>query len=240
MPDLLQFFLNIDLIWLVAILIAIVVVILLRAWQVQAQRQSFGYNVYTAESLSKRMLRWAGITLGALVVVGGVYFWRLSTTPPSAPLPTPIPTTPLPSLEGHELVIPRLDVRTTIIEAPIVDNDWDISTLTDQVAHLAGTAYPGQAGNTVMVGHITIPDAGWGPFQELETLVIGDEVFIRHGLQEYRYEVFDIRVIPPTDVTIAYATEDTRLTLITCTTWDDLTETYTERFAVTARLIDTP
>jgi LPXTG-site transpeptidase (sortase) family protein len=240
MANILQFFLNLDPLWLVALLIGVVVVILLRARQVWADRQSFGYNIYTAESLSKRLLRWAMIGAFLLIIISGFYIWRLSTTPNIANVPTPTAEPTAPSLEGMELVIPRLDVRTPIIEAPIVENDWDISLLTSEVAHLAGTAYPGQDGNTVLVGHITIPDAGWGPFQELETLEIGDEVFVRRGLTELRYEVFDIQKVPPTSVDIAYPTDDTRLTLITCTTWDYALETYAERFAVMARLVDAP
>src|SRR5688500_7499245 len=121
MPDLLRLILNLDPLWLVAILIGIVVVILIRAWQVQAQRQSFGYNLYTAESVVNRLVRCAGIGLLLVIAASAVYVWRLSTSPTLVEVPAP-PPAPSPSLEGMELVITKLDVRTTIIEAPIKEN----------------------------------------------------------------------------------------------------------------------
>lgn len=240
MSGVLELLLHLNPLWIVGVLVGIIFVMLLRARQIWSARRAFGYDVYTADSLRQRLQRWAMISIGVLVAISALYFWRLSASTGRRPNPTAIPPTATPPLEALQLVIPRLAVETSIIEAPIVENDWDISTLTTEVAHLAGTAYPGQAGNSVLVGHITIPNAGWGPFQELDTLEIGDQVFIRYGHEEYSYEVFDIRSVPPTSVEVAYTTDDTRLTLLTCTTWDDLLETYTERLAVAAKPIENP
>ena len=123
-----------------------------------------------------------------------------------------------------------------MIEAPFVARQWDISRLKDEVAHLAGTAYPGEPGNAVLAGHITIPGAGWGPFQELETLQPGDRIFIERGGAEYVYVVSEKKVVEPEAVEVAYPTPDTRLTLITCTGWDALFQAYSQRIVVVALL----
>jgi len=43
--------------------------------------------------------------------------------------------------------------------------------------------------------------------------------------------------VEPTDVWVAYPTDDDRLTLITCAGWSDETEEYTERIVVVASLV---
>jgi sortase A len=136
------------------------------------------------------------------------------------------------------LLIPRLAVETNMIEVPYVGQQWDISRLRGEAAHLEGTAYPGEPGNIVLAGHITIPDAGWGPFKDLHTLTPGDRVFIEQGAATYVYVVSEVKEIDPTDVQVAYPTTDNRLTLITCTGWSDILEDYTQRVVVVAEMLE--
>ena len=103
--------------------------------------------------------------------------------------------------------------------------------------YFEGWYYPGQPGNAVLAGHVTIPDAGWGPFKDLETLQAGDRIFFEDGDKVYMYEVTDQMFVEPTDVWVAYPTDDTRLTLITCAGWSDEVEEYTQRIVVVAMLV---
>jgi LPXTG-site transpeptidase (sortase) family protein len=216
------------------LLIGVAAVFLVRARQVWNHRRAFGYSVYSAYTLRQRLVRLSLIALGALAVVGGGYLWLRGGQPTS----DGGSAAALPAIDQQpaRLFIPRLAVEAEIIEAPFVARQWDISQLRGEVAHLAGTAFPGDPGNAVLAGHITIPGAGWGPFQELDTLAGGDRVFIERGDATYVYEVFENRVVAPNAVEVAFPTEDDRLTLITCTDWDATLESYAARIVVVARL----
>lgn len=226
---------------LAGIAAGVVVLLVLRANQVWRYRQTYGYDTYTADQIRRRLLRW-GLAASAVTILIAVTVWvRIQMPEPetvaevlSGPVITPTPQ----PVEHMSLLIPSLGLESQLEQAPIVGRQWDVTKLRENVAHLEGTAYPGEPGNTVLAGHITIPDAGWGPFQELETLEIGHLVFIRIGETEtYTYEVVDEFVVPGTAIEIAYPTEDERLTLITCTGWNGDLETYTDRFVVVARRV---
>lgn len=219
------------------LLLGLSILLIIRSRQVWSNRRALGYDVYTAQTTRSRLLRWAVVGVLVVAVVLGVYYWRSLNAPDDEPPAVTAITENGQTVETH-LLIPRLAVNTTMIEAPIVGNYWDISRLTDQVAHLAGTSYPGEDGNTVLAGHITIPDAGWGPFQNLETLENGDRVFVEQGAETYVYVVTETRSVGPSDVDIAFPTDDERLTLITCANWDDLVDDYTERFVVIASRLE--
>jgi LPXTG-site transpeptidase (sortase) family protein len=218
---------------LVGLLAGITTLLLLRAGQVWRHRRAYGYNVYTADTLRQRLRRWSLIAVGATLALVGFVVWQ-NVRPDSPPQPADeIAQTDSATIPAR-LQIPSLAVDIPIVEAPIVGHQWDISRLRGEAAHLAGTAAPGETGNIVMAGHITIPGAGWGPFHELDTLQPGDMVFVEHGRESHAYEVADTMVVDPTAVEVTYPTNDERLTLITCADWNDDLETYTQRVVVIA------
>lgn len=135
------------------------------------------------------------------------------------------------------LVIPTLGVDAPVVEVPIINGTWDVSKLENEVAHLGGTAQPGQNGNTVLSGHVTLR-SGWGPFMHLERLQSGDTVIVYAGDENYTYRVVGTKHVLPDDVSVTYPTFAPTLTLITCTTWDADNPTYAERVAVLAELVN--
>jgi LPXTG-site transpeptidase (sortase) family protein len=218
---------------LLGLLAGIGTLLLIRASQVWRHRRAYGYNVYTADTLRQRLRRWSLIAVGASVVLIGFTFWQsLRPDPPS--LASDEAAQPDSAATPARLRIPTLAVDIPVVEAPFVGHQWDISRLRGEAAHLAGTAAPGEAGNTVLAGHITIPGAGWGPFSELDALQPGDLVFIERGQETRAYEVSDTLLVDPTEVEVTYSTDDERLTLITCSDWDNSLETYTQRVVVIA------
>jgi LPXTG-site transpeptidase (sortase) family protein len=220
----------------VGLILGISTLLLIRAGQVWRHRQVFGYSVYTADSIRKRLLRWSAA--GVFIALGvGLAYLLLPQQSLFAPPVAEAEPTPVNPLEGMRLVIPKLAVEAPLIEAPFVAQQWDISRLTNEVAHLAGTAYPGQPGNAVLAGHITIPGGGWGPFQELDQLEAGDRVFIEQGRLTWVYEVTERRIVEPGDVEVAFPTNDTRLTLLTCAGWSDILDSYAQRIVVIALLV---
>lgn len=174
-------------------------------------------------------------------------------TPDEKPLkatPTPTtqfaepPSTPEPTTEIVErappatrLVIPTLGIDAPVVEVPITNRTWNVYALTYEIAHLEGTANPGEKNNMVLAGHVTLK-RGAGPFLNLERLEPGDEAVVYAGRQTYTYRVVSKSYVGPTDVSVVYPTSDPILTLITCTGWDAENRTYTHRVAVIAELVE--
>ncbi len=130
----------------------------------------------------------------------------------------------------------EIDVPVEI--APIRDGIWDVSGLEQSVGHLQGTSSPGETGNVVLAGHITLaPDGRRGPFYRLGGLKPGDSVTVYRGDTVFEYEIDGAMTVSPTDVQVAYPTDSPRLTLITCQSYDDAVAAYTERLVVVGHLV---
>lgn len=137
------------------------------------------------------------------------------------------------------LVIPALGIDAPVVEVPLQAGTWDMQALTFEIAHLGGTAYPGQGSNTVLAGHVTII-GGIGPFYHLEQLPDGAEIIVYVGDQAHAYTVASRERLLPTDVGIVQPGDGERLTLITCTTWDPLNRRYLERIALICTPAESP
>jgi len=142
-----------------------------------------------------------------------------------------------PAVRATRLVIPPLELDVPVVELPITDNSWDVSVIAHEVAHLEGTANPGEKNNMVLAGHVTLRK-GAGPFLNLESLKPGDMAIVYAGEQAYTYRVISKNHVGPTDVSVAYPTSEPILTLITCTNWDAENRVYTQRVAVIAELVE--
>jgi len=150
----------------------------------------------------------------------------LGTTPtPIAQLTeTPSIIEPTPEIVERKppatrLVIPTLGIDAPVVEVPITNKTWDVSGLTYEIAHLGGTANPGEKNNMVLAGHVTLR-RGAGPFLHVESLEPGDMAIVYAGEQAYTYRVVSKSNIGPTDVSVAYPASDPILTLLSCTNWD--------------------
>jgi sortase A len=118
------------------------------------------------------------------------------------------------------LEIPRLGVRRTVLAGA------SGSSLAFGPGHVDGTAVPNGRGNSVVAGHRD----SWFAF--LEQLRVGDEVVVttREGVRRYRVTKTDVHSM--WDIDVAAATDDTRLTLVTCYPFGGLVGS-TNRYVVT-------
>ena len=157
------------------------------------------------------------------------------TKPPFTPEPTPEIVERNPP--ATRLVIPTLGIDAPVVEVPITNKTWDVSDLTYEIAHLGGSANPGEKNNMVLAGHVTLK-RGTGPFLNLESLEPGDLAIVYAGEQPYTYRVVSKKYLAPTDVSVAFPTSDPILTLLTCTDWDAAHRRYTQRVAVIAELVE--
>lgn len=133
--------------------------------------------------------------------------------------------------------IPALEVERTVLFAPRSAASWDITGLRDRVAWLEGTSAPGQGGNTVLVGHVTVLQIGKGPFYSLQRLKPGDLIRIHGGDLVYVYSIQEQKVVRETDIAITAQDGPERLTLLTCSGWNEEEGEYVSRRAVIASLV---
>lgn len=91
------------------------------------------------------------------------------------------------------------------------------------LAHLSGSALPGEKGNIFISGHSALPlafkgDKNYGSiFTNLTKLKKGDEIKISAGA-DFKYQVIGLRVVDPKDLSIILPpdSEGRYLTLMTC------------------------
>lgn len=139
--------------------------------------------------------------------------------------PTPSPTatvtitpSPVPTYEPAHIMIEKIGVDTPL--------HWNVAaedTLTyldKGVAHLKGTAAPGQIGNMFVTGHSS--DYVWkrnpyaAVFALLPKLAVGDSITIREHGKAYVYKVAQTKIVDPDHVEVAQPTTTPVLTLMTC------------------------
>lgn len=119
----------------------------------------------------------------------------------------------------------------------MVNGDWDLSWLAQEAGWLDGTAFPGWDGNSALTGHVTLPNGKAGPFSSLGKLAWGDAIIIHAYGEAYTYEVRENRTIKPYVTSILKHEEHPWLTLITCKTYTETTNTYADRTVVRAILV---
>lgn len=117
-------------------------------------------------------------------------------------------------------------IKSISVSAPVawdVRNDPDLvaKNLENGVIHIGGTAHPGEVGNVFITGHssnyIWAPGKYKSVFALLNQLVIGDLVQIKYKNKDYLYKISEARVVKPTDLSVMNNTDNSVLTLMTCT-----------------------
>ena len=130
----------------------------------------------------------------------------------TTPTPTPTPTISLELRLPTHLRIPAMSLDSPVHEVTINMGTWEVSPM--DIGHHSGTGMPGEQGNVVLAGHRDINSA---LFRELDRLGPGDEIFVSNSLGEYRYIVSESMVVGPEHIEVMDPTDDSRVTLITCT-----------------------
>jgi len=158
--------------------------------------------------------------------------------------PSGIVTRQKPDLELHNdssdlsLVIPSLNINIPIVGISLRDKTWDVSWLWDQAGWLEGTAYPTWKGNSVITAHVVTADGKDGPFAQLKVLGMGEYIFVNTSGYRHIYQVISKDSVKPDDTSVFSHEDDSRLTLITCDSYDEATKTYLLRTVVRAKLVD--
>lgn len=135
--------------------------------------------------------------------------------------------------DNYYLTVPKLGIE----KAKVVVGGEDLKRT---LIHYLDTAFPGQFGNSVIIGHSVLPQF-FNPenyltiFSTLHRLREGDEILVEFDGTRYRYLVEKLFEVPAKDLTVLEQRYDGRyLTLITCSP----PGTYLRRLIVRAQLID--
>lgn len=123
-------------------------------------------------------------------------------------------TTPLSTEKPQRIIIPRINIDISVVEAPIVDGHWEIAETFAN--HGMGSAYPGQKGNMVIFAH-----AREHLFLDLQYITSGDSIYVLTNNKWYEYTVSDITQVTPDQVEVIAPTGDERITLFTCSGFAD-------------------
>ena len=125
-----------------------------------------------------------------------------------------------------------------ITALPILNGSWDLGSLGTQVGWLTTTGdRPGGEAAMAFVGHVTVSAAIRGPFADLWKTHLADEIIYRVGGADYIYAVQSKYNAQPDEVKRLYVADGRRLILVTCTDWNYLTRSYSERLIVQAEWV---
>ncbi|OGO41355.1 MAG: hypothetical protein A2W36_01110 [Chloroflexi bacterium RBG_16_58_14] len=167
-------------------------------------------------------------------------------TLPVYPIPSPVVSiTPGPGESEPDttavkrIVIPYILLDTVVAYIPFDGDTWLINGLTQEVAWLGDTSWPGLGSNTGLAGHVTVAGQGDGPFRRLGDLPLGELVILYTEKNMYTYQVREQTVVDLDDMYVTYASENPQITLITCTNWNNEVNAWLNRLVVYADLIRT-
>jgi sortase A len=130
-----------------------------------------------------------------------------STTEPAPPSTVPH-IDPVPEGEATAHIrIPAIGLDKIVVEGVA------LSDLKKGPGHYPESPLPGQEGNAAIAGHRTTYGA---PFNRIDELVAGDEIFVETVQGEFRYLVKEQLIVSPTQVEVLDDKGDNRLTLTAC------------------------
>ena len=159
----------------------------------------------------------------------------MATPPPQATL-TPAAASPIAN-ESY-LHIPALNVSQPVVELPLANGRWDVSTLGEKVGRLDGTgAQPGNTLAPVFAGHMTFPTSATletGAFANLQYATYGTEIIYEVNGRATAYTVTEISRVEPSEVERLFLEDGDSILLVTCTDWDENGRVYANRLLVRA------
>lgn len=169
-----------------------------------------------------------GEVLGKEIIETNADMSRVANWFPSAPRFSTQPS----KITHYTISVPKLGIKNAVVEI-------GGENLKKSLVQYAGTAFPGQFGNTVIFGHSTLPQF-FNPqnyvsiFSTLPTLKKNDMVFVDFDGVEYRYQIEEMIEVSPDDISVLEQRYDrVSLTLVTCVP----PGTYLRRLIVRARLV---
>jgi LPXTG-site transpeptidase (sortase) family protein len=150
-------------------------------------------------------------------------------------------STIIPASTQFGIVIEKINANAAVIPNVNAGNEKQYTqALTKGVAQALGSTLPGERGNLFLFSHST--NASWNiirfnaVFYLLRELEIGDKIIIFYQNKRFDYEVFDKKIVSPSDISFITNRYDVPvLTLQTC----DPPGTLLNRLIIRAKLVGT-
>ncbi len=139
-------------------------------------------------------------------------------------------------INNQAMYLPKIGEEFATLKIPSANLEVGIyqgegnAQLRQGVGHYVGSLLPGEGGNTVLSGHRETA------FYALKELKQGDLVYVETDYGTYEYEVSDIYITTPDDVSPTMPTETEQLTMYTCYPFVKYGPT-PERFVVVSNLV---
>lgn len=124
----------------------------------------------------------------------------------------------------------NLKIDAVSLEVPILQGEGN-AELRKGAGHYVLSLLPGEGGNVVLSGHRETA------FYALKDVSLGDQVVVETDYGTYIYQIADIYITTPDDVTPTEPTDKERLTMYTCYPFIKYGPT-PERYVVVADLVE--
>ena len=127
--------------------------------------------------------------------------------------------------QNFTLSIPTLKIVDAVVTTNVVSDKKEdyLPVLDESIAHYKGTSLPGQKGDSFLYGHSVSPqffntNNYLTIFSTLHKLKIGDQVMVKYGDQDFKYEVVGKQIVDPKDLDVINRSGegDKTMTLMTC------------------------
>lgn len=165
------------------------------------------------------------LLLGILFLILGTYFLHLRYSPRTLTFDkSPVSVNSLSYGAPQSIQIPSINKNLPIIPAIMKNNSWE--TTHDGVSYLASSPQPGEKGNSILYGH------NWsGLLSDLYKVKPGQKIIVTNEKgKKITFIIEYTAVVNPNQTYIIDNTNDTRITLYTCTGFLD-----SKRFVVVAK-----
>lgn len=126
----------------------------------------------------------------------------------------------------NRIIIPSLSINLPVSTAKIAFTTWEVS--------LTGASFgessilPGNIGNTVIFAHVRP-----GLFLNLPKIKKGDMVHVFTSKDWFTYQVKQVQIVNPEDISVLDSSSEHELTVYTC-----VGENWTQRFVAKAELVN--
>ena len=169
----------------------------------------------------KKIIEYSLLVLGIAIFLSGISLIGLEKHAES-------PKSPAATKKNIEFPFPEfgLDIPNLKIQAPIIadvpgdDQNAYFKALENGLAHFEGTKKPGEGGLIFIFGHSSFYLLSAGKYKEifrnLEKVKAGDEILVWYKNKEYKYRVFETKIVDPSDVSVLKDTPTEQLSLMTC------------------------
>lgn len=152
----------------------------------------------------------------------------------------PMPTySPYKELGQVRLSIPTVGIDAEVVGVTAGSESWNVNWLGAKVGWLAGSAFPGWVGNSVLTGHNVDSSGKPGVFAKLSQLKYGDSFSITAYGETHTYIVRENKPILPEAISTAFVHKEKTswITLLTCEGYNPVTNSYSLRRLVRAELV---